>query len=182
MSSIFVNAITGESVSTFHTYVTPEIHPKLSEFCKEYNGILQTDVEAGVKLSEALQIHQAWLKEAETKNGGRLSFAVVTWGDWDCRTMLKQECLFKQVAIPYYFYRWINLKKPFAEVFGDNNSSAPLPEALQAAGLNWRGRPTGGESHADNKAQLLESLIWRRAKFYITGHLKGCHSLLLGPT
>ncbi|XP_020197372.1 uncharacterized protein [Aegilops tauschii subsp. strangulata] len=170
-SSILVDAVTGQQASTFHTYVCPIMHPELSEFCKEYNGILQTNVEAGVMLSEALQMHQAWLKEAETKNGGSLSFAVVTWGDWDCRTILMQECSFKHVTIPYYFYQWINLKKPFAEKFGDNYLLAPVLEAVQAAGLKWKGCPKGGQSHADNKARLLELLIRHSAKLYITDNL-----------
>lgn len=170
-SSILVNAVTGQPASTFHTYVCPIIHPELTEFCKEYNGILQTDVEAGVMLSEALQMHQAWLKEAETKNGGRLSFAIVTWGDSDCRTMLMQECSFKHVTIPYYFYQWINLKKPFAEKFGDNYLLAPVLEAVQEAGLKWKGCTKGGKSHAINKARLLELLIRHSGKLYITGNL-----------
>ncbi|XP_044452144.1 uncharacterized exonuclease domain-containing protein At3g15140-like isoform X2 [Triticum aestivum] len=181
-SSILVDAVTGQSVSAFHTYVCPIIHPELSEFCKKYNGILQTEVEAGVMLSEALQMHQAWLKEVETKNGGHLSFTVVTWGTWDCRTMLRQECLFKKVHIPHYFYQWINLKKPFTEKFGNKYWSAPVKTAVDDVGLNWRGRLTGGKSHADNKARLLEFLIRQGAKLYITGDLEGCDLLLLGPT
>lgn len=183
-SSILVEAITGhQPVLPFHTYVRPILHPKLSEFCKEYSGILQKDVEDGtVMLSEALQLHQNWLKKAETENGGSLSFAVVTWGNWDCGTMLRQECLFKNVPIPYYFNQWINLKKPFAEKFGDNYGSAPVLEAVKAAGLNWRGRPTGGKSQAENKALLLQLLIRQGAKPYITDKLEGCDLLLLGPT
>lgn len=174
-SSILVNAVTGKSVSTFHTFVCPIYYPELSEFCKEYNGMLQTDVEDGaVMLSEALQRHQTWLEEAETENGGHLSFAVVTWGDWDCRTMLKQECSFKHVPIPHYFHRWINLKRPFTEKFGNNFWSGPLlPAVVEAAGLEWKGRLKGGESLANNKAQVLGKLIQQGAQLYITGELKG---------
>ncbi|KAG0538227.1 hypothetical protein BDA96_03G217100 [Sorghum bicolor] len=44
------------------------------------------------------------------------NLAVVTWGDWDCRTMLEGECLLG-IEKPDYFNHWINLRVPFSSVF-----------------------------------------------------------------
>ncbi|CAD6215369.1 unnamed protein product [Miscanthus lutarioriparius] len=121
-SSVLVDAATGHPMSsTFHEYVIPTEHHELSEFCKNYNGIKQEDVQRGngaVTLSEALQLHEAWIQENNNGRGGgggggggsgsgsgldvnsSAAVVVVTWGNWDCRTMLKQECLRKDLRIP----------------------------------------------------------------------------------
>uniref|UniRef100_M8BTI7 Uncharacterized protein n=1 Tax=Aegilops tauschii TaxID=37682 RepID=M8BTI7_AEGTA len=86
-----------------------------SAFRRELTGIRQEDVDGGVDLGEALWMHDNWLKAATAGAG---SLAVVTWGDWDCRTMLESECRFKGIEKPSYFDRWINLRVPFQAALG----------------------------------------------------------------
>uniref|UniRef100_A0A0E0KDJ9 Uncharacterized protein n=1 Tax=Oryza punctata TaxID=4537 RepID=A0A0E0KDJ9_ORYPU len=90
---------------------------------------------AGVGLREALRAHNAWPEARGVKNatttsgvGARSGFAVVTWGDWDCRTMLAKECVLGIDNKPEYFDRWINLKVPFEQVFS-SGSDGPVPWA-----------------------------------------------------
>lgn len=39
--AVLLNTCTGEVESEFHTYVQPQEHPTLSEFCTELTGITQ---------------------------------------------------------------------------------------------------------------------------------------------
>ncbi|KAF0896344.1 hypothetical protein E2562_021879 [Oryza meyeriana var. granulata] len=172
---------TGEQqAEAFRAYVRPAHHPTLTDYCRELTGIEQADVDAGVELCEALRAHESWLEPRGVKNaaatamagGGGSGFAVVTWGDWDCRTMLEGECRFKGIDDkPDYFDRWINLKVPFEQVFvgggAGHTRRLGLEEAVRTAGLAFEGRPhsglddarnTGGggaEAGADSGAALL---------------------------
>ncbi|EMS64739.1 ERI1 exoribonuclease 2 [Triticum urartu] len=91
-----------------------------SAFRRELTGIRQEDVDGGVDLGDALWLHDAWLKAATAGAGNkrRVRLAVVTWGDWDCRTMLEFECRFKGIEKPSYFDQWINLRVPFQAALG----------------------------------------------------------------
>jgi len=119
-----------------------------------------------VPLGEALLMHDKWLEDKGIKN---TNFAVVTWSNWDCRTMLESECRFKRIRKPPYFNRWINLKVPFHEVYGDVRCN--LKEAVQLAGLTWEGRAHCGLDDARNTARLLALMMHRGFKFSITNSL-----------
>uniref|UniRef100_A0ACD5Z3S2 Uncharacterized protein n=1 Tax=Avena sativa TaxID=4498 RepID=A0ACD5Z3S2_AVESA len=172
--SVLVDGATGRIESAFRRYVRPKHHPVLTQFCRDLTGIRQEDVDGGVDLGDALWLHDAWLKAATAgtgagaKKGGRL--AVVTWGDWDCRTMLESECRFKAIAKPPYFDRWINLRVPFEAMLGGRGRTN-LQEAVCAAGLEWEGRLHCGLDDARNTARLLVELMRRGAKIEITGSL-----------
>lgn len=126
----------GCTLSEFRTSVRPRHHPRLTAYCLDLTGIRQDQVDAGVELQEALAMLDSWLRE-----NGASNFAVVTWGDWDCRTMLESECWFKGLAKPAYFDRWVNLKFHFAAAFGGGPTRRRnLPEAVREAGLEWVGR------------------------------------------
>ncbi|XP_073100571.1 uncharacterized protein [Elaeis guineensis] len=163
--SVLVNSMTGQLEASFQTYVRPLYHQCLTDYCKELTGIQQIEVDRGVPLSEALLMHDKWLEDKGIK---QKNFAVVTWGDWDCRVMLESECRFKSLRKPPYFNRWINLKVLFQEVFG---MRCNLGEAVQQAGLAFEGRPHCGLDDARNTARLLTHLMHRGVKFSITNSL-----------
>jgi ERI1 exoribonuclease 2 len=171
-SSVLVDGATGQLESTFHTYVQPRHHPKLTDYCKDLNGIRQKDVDAGVELAVALRMHGAWLqKMGTTKCCGGFCFIVVTWGSWDCRRMLEPECRFKGVSRPLYFDRWINLRFPFEAAFGDSNPRADLADAVRMVGMEWEGRLRGASDDARNIARLLAELMRRGVWLGITSSL-----------
>ncbi|KAI5669054.1 hypothetical protein M9H77_18907 [Catharanthus roseus] len=166
--AVIVNAATGQLEAYFQTYLRPTHNPKLTDFCKDLTGIQQIQVDAGVTLNEALVMFDEWLE----KNGiKKTNFAVVTWGDWDCRVMLESECQYKKIRKPSYFNKWINLKVSFREVFG--NFRCDLKQGIEIAGLNWLGRPHCGLDDATNTAHLLVRLIQMGFKFSITESLTG---------
>jgi ERI1 exoribonuclease 2 len=122
--SVLVDGATGRIQSAFRRYVRPKYHPVLTPFCRDLTGIRQEDVDGGVDLGEALLLHHRWLQAATAgaRKGG--SLAVVTWGDWDCRTMLESECVFKGIEKPAYFDRWVNLRVPFQVVLGGGGGAS----------------------------------------------------------
>jgi ERI1 exoribonuclease 2 len=99
-------------------------------FRSELTGIQQEQVEGAVALAMVLAMHEEWLA---TAGAAKNRLAVVTWGGWDCRTMLESECSFKGLAKPAYFDRWINLCIPFEAAFGAGRRN--LQEAIREAGL-----------------------------------------------
>ena len=167
-SSVLVDGATGQLESTFHTYVRPQQHPKLTDYCRDLNGIRQKDVNAGVDLAVALQKHGAWLQEMGTKKCSGFRFVVVTWGNWDCRSMLEPECRFKGIGRPPYFDRWINLRIPFVAAFGGSKPRANLADAVRMAGMEWEGRPRGASDDARNTARLLGELMRQGTQLGIT--------------
>ncbi|KAJ1288336.1 hypothetical protein BS78_02G081600 [Paspalum vaginatum] len=162
--AVLVHGVTGELLSAFRTYVRPRYHPILSAFCRELTGITQEDVDGGVDLADALVLHDAWLVAA---GAARDRVAVVTWGDWDCRTLLDNECALKEIVKPFYFERWVNLRVLFESVFGARRRN--LQEAVQEAGLRWDGRAHCGLDDARNTACLLADLMRRGVTISITG-------------
>ncbi|KAJ7949384.1 ERI1 exoribonuclease [Quillaja saponaria] len=164
--SVIVSSVTGQLEACFQTYVRPTCNQLLSDFCKDLTGIQQIQVDRGVTLSEALLRHDKWLENKGIKN---TNFAVVTWSNWDCRVMLESECRFKKIRKPPYFNRWINLRIPFCEVFGDVRCN--LKEAVELSGLAWQGRAHCGLDDAKNTARLLALLMGRGFKFSITNSL-----------
>ncbi|XP_061374598.1 uncharacterized protein LOC133316828 [Gastrolobium bilobum] len=74
----------------------------------------------------------------------------------DYEVMLESECKFKKIPKPAYFNRWINLRVPFHEVFGDMRCN--LKKAVGIARLEWEGRAHSGIDDAKNTARLLA--IW----------------------
>ncbi|XBI26568.1 hypothetical protein VPH35_051247 [Triticum aestivum] len=170
--AVLVDGATGRIESVFRRYVRPKHHPVLTQFCRELTGIRQEDVDGGVDLGEALWLHDAWLKAATAGAGNkrRVRLAVVTWGDWDCRTMLEFEFRFKGIKKPSSFDQWINLRVPFQAALS-GGGRVNLQEAVRAAGLDWEGRLHCGLDDARNTARLLAELMRRRVKINITGSL-----------
>jgi ERI1 exoribonuclease 2 len=164
--AVLVDAATGGLLSSFRTYVRPRHHPVLTPFCSELTGIKQDQVDNGVDLATALALHDKWLAVAGVAKN---RLAIVTWGDWDCKTMLDFECKFKDIPKPSYFNQWVNLRTPFETAFGVGRRN--LQEAVREAGLQWDGRLHCGLDDARNTAHLLVQLMRRGVRISITGSL-----------
>eukprot|EP00850_Spirogloea_muscicola_P019429 SM000190S04865 [mRNA] locus=s190:239755:241585:+ [translate_table: standard] len=166
--SVLVDLAALRVVDTWRAYVRPVMHPRLTSFCMNLTGVQQHQVDAGVRLEQALRLHDKWLASRGVL--GR-PFAVATWSDWDCKVMLEAECAWKGIRKPAYFERWINLREPFQKVFGAR-TRGNLQACMALAGLTWRGRPHCGLDDAANTARLALSLIHRGAVLAITGSFR----------
>ncbi|KAG8014613.1 ERI1 exoribonuclease 2 [Nibea albiflora] len=67
--AVLLSTSTGEVESEFHTYVQPQEHPVLSEFCTELTGITQMQVEAGIPLQICLSRFSRWLQNLQLNKG-----------------------------------------------------------------------------------------------------------------
>ncbi|XP_061372449.1 uncharacterized protein LOC133314918 [Gastrolobium bilobum] len=127
--SVIVSGVTGQIETYFRTFVRPTHNQILTYFCKDLTDIQQNQVDGGVTLFEALLMHDEWLEISGIKNS---DFVVVTWSNCDCEVMIESECKFKKIPKTAYFNRWINLRVPFHEVFGDMRCN--LKKAVEIMG------------------------------------------------
>lgn len=102
----------------FHTFVRPTEQPKLSEFCKNYTGISQDDVDNAPTLNEVIRMFHDWINSFRTSKGIALmddtkrkqNTAFITWTDFDLGIYLPTESARKNIKLPPYFSKWIDLR------------------------------------------------------------------------
>uniref|UniRef100_A0A493T672 ERI1 exoribonuclease family member 2 n=1 Tax=Anas platyrhynchos platyrhynchos TaxID=8840 RepID=A0A493T672_ANAPP len=124
--AVLLNTATGEIEAEFHTYVQPQEHPVLSEFCTELTGITQNQVDEGVPLNICLSQFLKWIQKIQQEKkivfssdtpSNSISEAkpctFVTWTDWDLGVCLQYECKRKQLRKPDILNSWIDLKATY---------------------------------------------------------------------
>ena len=116
---------TGKILDEFHHYVKPTYNPELSKFCTELTGITQEMVNPGLHLDQTLELLDKWMSQQKYLKEN--NFAFVTCGDWDLRTCLKQEAKEKRLYIKDYLRKYINIKKYFANIIGQQGSQGMMP-------------------------------------------------------
>ncbi|XP_009868413.1 PREDICTED: ERI1 exoribonuclease 2, partial [Apaloderma vittatum] len=168
--AVLLNAATGEIESEFHTYVQPQEHPILSEFCTELTGITQNQVDEGVPLNICLSLFLKWIRKIQkekkivfntdmpsnsTSEAKACTF--VTWTDWDLGVCLHYECKRKQLRKPDILNSWIDLKATYRVFY--NRKPKGLNGALQDLGIAFEGREHSGLDDSRNTARLAWRLI-----------------------
>ncbi|CDS42748.1 eri1 exoribonuclease 2 [Echinococcus multilocularis] len=168
---VVVRAETGQIIDEFHRYVRPTESPILSDFCKKLTGISQRTVDTSTDLRHVLKEFENWLKlkKKELNCAFKLdspnAAVFVTWTDWDIRTCLWNECQRKQLSFPVDLLTRIDLKVVFkqwcaaGQIGPKQGFQGCLQDALNAAGLTFRGRPHSGIADARNTAALLNRII-----------------------
>ena len=76
------------------------------------------------------------------------NFAFVTCGDWDLRTCLRQEAREKKLYIKNYLRKYINIKKYYAKVLGEESHG--MMGMLKKLGLKHEGRHHSGIDDVKN--------------------------------
>ncbi|KAM6121779.1 ERI1 exoribonuclease 2 [Phoenicopterus ruber ruber] len=168
--AVLLNTSTGEIESEFHTYVQPQEHPILSEFCTELTGITQNQVDEGVPLKICLSQFLKWIQKIQ--NEKKIIFSsdtpshstseakpctFVTWTDWDLGVCLQYECKRKQLRKPDILNSWIDLKATYRAFY--NRKPKGLNGALQDLGIAFAGREHSGLDDSRNTARLAWRLI-----------------------
>ncbi|KFQ41997.1 ERI1 exoribonuclease 2, partial [Nestor notabilis] len=168
--AVLLNTSTGEIESEFHTYVQPQEHPILSEFCTELTGITQNQVDEGVPLNICLSLFSKWIQKIQmekkivfgtdilsnsTSEAKACTF--VTWTDWDLGVCLHYECKRKQLQKPDILNSWIDLKATYRAFY--NRKPKGLNGALQDLGIAFAGREHSGLDDSRNTAHLAWRLI-----------------------
>ncbi|KAA0721648.1 ERI1 exoribonuclease 2 [Triplophysa tibetana] len=180
--AVLLNALNGEIESEFHTYVQPQEHPVLSEFCTELTGITQEQVESAPPLQVCLSRFLRWLQtlqqergvvfEADSKSpapSGR-PCAFITWSDWDLGVCLLYECRRKQLTVPEALKSWIDLRATYRLFY--NRKPKGLRGALQDLGIQFTGREHSGLVDARNTALLSWRMLLDGCVLRVTKSLK----------
>lgn len=102
----------------FHTFVRPTEEPQLSEFCKNYTGISQNDVDNAITLPEAIRKFHEWIESFRFSKGivlmddikRKQNTVFITWTDFDLGIYLPTESARKEFKLPPYFSKWIDLR------------------------------------------------------------------------
>ncbi|KAL7845114.1 hypothetical protein AOLI_G00233060 [Acnodon oligacanthus] len=152
--AVLLNTSNGEIESEFHSYVQPQEHPVLSEFCTELTGITQKQVEAGLPLRICLSRFARWLHTLQQEKGvvcvtdskntpasGHLC-TFLTWSDWDLGVCLLYECKRKQITKPEVLNSWIDLRATYKAFY--SRKPKGLNGALQDLGIQFSGREHSG--------------------------------------
>ncbi|XP_077616663.1 ERI1 exoribonuclease 2 isoform X1 [Crocuta crocuta] len=168
--AVLLNTSTGEIESEFHTYVQPQEHPILSEFCMELTGIKQAQVDEGVPLRICLSQFCKWIQKIQQQK--KIIFATgisdlshsevklcafVTWSDWDLGVCLEYECKRKQLLKPVFLNCWIDLRVTYKIFY--RRKPKGLHGALQEVGIEFLGREHSGLDDSRNTALLAWKMI-----------------------
>ncbi|NXJ60795.1 ERI2 exoribonuclease, partial [Rostratula benghalensis] len=185
--AVLLNTSTGEIESEFHTYVQPQEHPILSEFCTELTGITQNQVDEGVPLNICLSQFLKWIQKIQKEKKVIFSSDIpshstseakpctfVTWTDWDLGVCLHYECKRKQLRKPDILNSWIDLKATYRAFY--NRKPKGLSGALQDLGIAFAGREHSGLDDSRNTARLAWRLICDGCVLKVTKSLDKAHS------
>lgn len=116
--AVLINLQSRVIEADFHTYVRPIELPKLDQFCEEYTGITQNDVNDGLLLSDTIRKFHEWLRKLRItkdvrvtdENNCKQNTVFVTWTDFDLGIYLPKECARKHIKLPAYFDKWIDIR------------------------------------------------------------------------
>ena len=171
--TLLLNVATGEIESTFHYYIKPDVHPKLSSFCTKLTGIQQATVDQGISLDEALIRHEQWLTEhqlvpwhlsntMEHWGTTKKTFLYLTCGDWDLLTCLPTQLAHSGKSVPSCFQAWINVKHAYEAQYGEKVRGMAF--ALAQLGLTLEGKHHSGIDDCKNIVRMCQRMMqdgWR---------------------
>ncbi|XP_054912451.1 ERI1 exoribonuclease 2 [Poeciliopsis prolifica] len=188
--AVLLNTSSGEVESEFHTYVQPQEHPVLSEFCTELTGITQVQVEAGVPLQICLSRFNRWVQNLQLEKGvmfpkkqqtcsasdaSQKLCTFLTWSDWDLAVCLQYECKRKQLYKPDVLCSWIDLRSTYRLFY--SRKPKGLNGALQDLGIQFSGREHSGLDDARNTARLAVRMMRDGCVLKITRNLERTPSM-----
>ena len=139
-------------IDKFQTFVHPNRHPNLSEFCQKLTSIRQTDVDSAPTFPEAMDLLvNGFLK------GSRA--ILCSWGYYD-RNQIKLECQRHAVHYPFGTGH-INIKVNFSQWSkerGGPDKSHGVSQALKKIGMTFQGTPHRGIDDAINIVRIFQTI------------------------
>lgn len=120
--AVFVNTKTHTIDFEFHSYIRPIHNPVLTPFCTSLTGIEQHTVDQAPEFQEVLKKFEEFMSDHDfclsgEGTQGQRTFAFVTHGDWDLKTMLATQCGLSNLEIPSAMKHWINIKTIVKSVY-----------------------------------------------------------------
>lgn len=177
--SVLIDGRTGNVVDMFEQYTSPVCNPRLSSFCTGLTGITQemVSIENGALLfGDALARHRAWLLghglDAEHPGGSShdphatgKTFAFVTCGDWDLKTMLPAQLGLAAAAglgrkPPAAFRSWINIKHAYKNQYkGSKGRAGGMAGMLDGLQMKLEGRHHSGIDDCKNIGRIVQRML-----------------------
>lgn len=167
--AMLLNVETGEVEGKFHCYVLPDVHPTLSAYCSELTGITQDQVDSGISLVEALDMHKEWLddhglislseafKLGENRDASKRTFLFTTCGDWDLKVCLPNQLEYQKQELPASFESWVNIKWPFENMY--HTKVRGIADMLNEMGLQPDSSTNTGLDDCLNLARICQKMI-----------------------
>ncbi|EFC46315.1 exonuclease III protein [Naegleria gruberi] len=165
--TVAINAKTVKIDHEFHYYVKPKANPILTDFCKELTGIQQDWIDNGVEFEDVLKFHNQWMMDNFISKN--LTFAFVTCGDWDLKTMITKQCRKENIKVPSYFSSWVNIKKKYTEIYSKHVHG--MTDMLNHMKLELIGKHHSGIDDCKNIARILCEMLKQGKQIDITAHI-----------
>lgn len=108
-----VSTINGEVDETFRSFVQPKWNPILSERCKSFLNLAQSDVDLGISFIELAEKLQSLYRSEQTM--------IVTWGNMDMY-VLKKSCEKWEIEFPFR-QRELDLSIEYMRFYGERNQT-----------------------------------------------------------
>lgn len=158
---------TFKPTATFHEYVRPVHHARLTHFCTELTGITQETVDAADAFPRVFGRFQAWLGDHDEDDS-----VFLTLGDWDFKTMLPDQCRLSGLTLPPRFRQWVNVKRSFQTCQGYFPRS--MRSMLDDLNIPLVGRHHSGIDDVNNIVSIVQSLALseKGCVYDVTGRIK----------
>ncbi|KAH9837118.1 exonuclease RNase T and DNA polymerase III [Rhodofomes roseus] len=151
--------------STFHEYVRPVVHPKLTDFCIDLTGITQDVVDAAEPFPAVWERYQKFLRDNELL-ADPASFAFLTCGNWDLRSMLPRQLDISEsehgldasgnLVAPYN--RFINVKDAFRAHYKLRYQQG-MAQMLRRLKMELEGRHHSGIDDCRNILRIVQQML-----------------------
>jgi 3'-5' exoribonuclease 1 len=155
IGAVMVDRATLAIVDEFQSFIKPQRHPVLTDFCKELTSITQTQVDTAPTFPDAIELWQVWLKQFDRTIFG-------SWGDYD-RKQFQQDSKYHRIDLPYpVSSNHVNLKERFS-IAQKLTKRYGMAQALNLAGIELVGTHHRGIDDARNISQLLPYILGKKS-------------------
>jgi len=159
-------------VDQFHEYVKPVGKPLLTKFCTDLTGITQGMIQDKDTFPDVLSRFVSWYK-SHGLDPSNATF--VTCGQWDLVSMLLQQCIYSDVALPPMLDvstsgEFVNIKLTYQNTTGKYGKG--LKDMQKHLGLQFEGRLHSGIDDCRNILSVMKSLVAMGAKLSNNGMTK----------
>jgi len=142
-----------EEVSRFHSYVKPVHHPKLSDFCVRLTHITDCQLQDKPNFEEVFKNVNEWMKKENINESNSI---FITFGDWDLKTMLRDQCATSKLEVPKVFDHWINIRKTYNILM--KAFPQGIDEMLEGLGEKFDGHLHSGIDDSYNIGRIIQKL------------------------
>ncbi len=107
IGAVVLESSKGSILEEFNAFVSPVIHPVLSEYCMRLTSICQQDVDEADGFKTVFPRFLNWI--------GSQPFTLCSWGAYDLK-QFRVDCERHEIPLPASFLKHINLKQEFADL------------------------------------------------------------------